>query len=74
MQLVNGVGDFVVGGIKVRRDTDARAGTKVDEDLATNQFGGNLASIRNIEDDGAAADRGVDAGYGPLGPPHLRER
>ena len=33
MQLVDSVGDLVVRGVKVGGDTDAGAGTKVNQDL-----------------------------------------
>ena len=60
VQFANGEGDLVVGGIKMRRDTDAGARTEVDEDLPADQFCGNLPTIRNIEDDGTPPECGVE--------------
>src|SRR5271155_5156257 len=59
MQLMDCVGDLVVGGVKVRRDADAGAGAKVGEDLTTAQLGGDFPTVRDVEDDCAAAGCGI---------------
>ena len=52
---MDGVGDFVVGGVEVGGDADAGAGAEVDQDLAADEFGGDFAAVGDVEDDGAAA-------------------
>jgi hypothetical protein len=56
---MDGVFELVARGVEVRRDTDAGAGTMVDEDLAAKKLGGDAFAFLHIEDDDAAASRGI---------------
>src|ERR1700679_2788593 len=51
MQLVNGVGDLVIRGVKVRGDPDARTGTKVKQDVSAVPCGRDPQSLHNVNYD-----------------------
>ena len=47
---MDGVRNFIIRGVNVRRNTDAGAGAKVDQNLAAAKFSGYFAAVRDIKD------------------------
>jgi hypothetical protein len=44
------VRNFIIRGVKVRRNTDAGARAKVDQNMAAAKFSGYFAAVRDIKD------------------------
>ena len=47
---MDGVRNFIIRGVKVRRNTDAGARAKVDQNMAAAKFSGYFAAVRDIKD------------------------
>jgi|HubBroStandDraft_5_1064220.scaffolds.fasta_scaffold810803_2 hypothetical protein len=44
------VRNFIIRGVKVRRNTDAAPGAKVDQNMAAAKFSGYFAAVWDIKD------------------------